>query len=368
MKVAYLSLQAVEQGQDSWAAVEEIVEEWEQAGWQVDRWFVHYDRPDHRPGVPERIRHMLSLQRRLVRELERYDVLYVRGHPMAWPIVDAAHKRGIPVIHECHGTYEDLFVAWPAAKIARPLFEWMQRDQYRRADLIFCGTEPQRRWLESEAQRNDIVLSPNGANSEVFHPDAPRRADLPERYAVFFGQFAPWQGIESLIEARGREEWPDDVTLVFVGDGVLRDVVGDAASSAPGRIVSLGRLPYQEVPGVVAHAVASFCPQFTPERGETGFSALKLYESMSCGVPVIGSDYPGVSDVIRAYDCGIVVEPGNAEALARAVGYLLDNPVQAALMGARGRDAIERDGSWRARARQRREAVGSMLEKRRTVR
>lgn len=365
MRVAYLSLQAVEQGQDSWAAVEEIVAEWEAYGWDVDRWFVHYEREHGRPGPPERLGAMWSLQRRLGRVLEDYDVLYVRGHPMARPVVDRAHKLGIPVVHECHGTYEDLFVAWPAARLARPLFEWMQRDQYRRADLIFCGTEPQRRWLESEAERHDIVLSPNGANDTLFHPDAPRRDGLPNRYALFFGQFAPWQGIDVLLEARNLPSWPSDVALVFAGDGALRPAVERAVTELPQAVAYLGRLPYEELPGVIAHSVASFSPQFTTERGDAGFSALKLYESMACGVPVIGSDYPGVADVIRAYGCGIVVTPGDPHELADAVARLLTNPVEAALMGGRGREAIEREGSWRARARQRREAVLRVVRERR---
>ena len=174
MKVSYLSLQAVEQGQDSWAAVEEIVTEWEEHGWDVDRWFVEYG--VRRPSAIGRLSQMWTLQRQLIKNLSQYDVLYVRGHPMAHLAAKAAHEAGVPVVHECHGTVEDLFVAWPTTRIVRPMFEWMQRDQYVRADLIFVGTEPQRRWIERFAGRADAVLSPNGANDDVFHPDAPRRS------------------------------------------------------------------------------------------------------------------------------------------------------------------------------------------------
>ncbi len=82
-------------------------------------------------------------------------------------------------------------------------------------------------------------------------------------------------------------------------------MVEAAAGTGDSGISYLGRLPYEQLPGVIAHCVASTSPQYTPDRGDAGFSALKLYESMACGVPVIGSDYPGVGDVIRCYDCGI---------------------------------------------------------------
>lgn len=355
MRVAYLSMQAIAEGQDSWAAVNEIVSAWRTAGWDVDLYFPTY-RGDH-PGGITRVYEMLRVQRTLTDRIHEYDVLYVRGHMMAYLAAAAARRSGVPTVQECNGTYEDLFVAWPTTRIARPLFEHMQRVQYRWADLIFCGTDEQRRWLQGEAAHDRIIVSPNGANSSIFHPAARVRDGLPERYVLFFGQFAPWQGIEVLLRAREQAAWPRDVKLVFVGDGHDRPLVERAVAGSDGGVLYLGRLPYDELAGVIAPALASTSPQYTEDRGEAGFSALKLYETMACGVPVIGSDYPGVGDVIRRYGAGIVVTPGDAVELAEAVARLADNPDEAAEMGRRGREAIEREASWAARADQRREAI-----------
>lgn len=359
MRVAYLSLQAVAQGQDSWAAVNEIITSWEQAGWTVDRWFPEY--PDGAdPGTIGRLREMGRLQRALGHELHRYDALYVRGHPMACSASRRAVRAGVPVFQECNGTYEDLFIAWPATRLGRPLFEHMQRTQYREARLVFCGTEPQHRWLNAETGHDRVILSPNGANVELFTPAAPKREGLPERYALFFGQFAPWQGVEVLVAAKRSAQWPAGVDLVFVGAGVRGPVVRGAANHDPG-IHFLGRLPYEELAGVIAHSLASTSPQFTEERGPQGFSALKVYESMACGVPVIGSDYPGVADVIERYDAGIVVTPGDAEELARAVAILAADESEARRMGANGRAAVEREATWAARAQQRRIVMETVM-------
>ena len=361
MRIAYLSLQAVAQGQDTWAAVTEIIAGWEHSSWQVDRWFADYGSPSTPPGALARLREMRRIQTKLGGKLGSYDAVYIRGHMLAYPLARRAQRRGVPVIQECNGTYEDLFIAWPATRVARPIFEHMQRKQYRDADLVVCGTEQQRAWLRAETGHDRIVVSPNGANAELFTPDAPRRPDLPENYVLFFGQFAPWQGVEVLLAAKKRPEWPPGVELVFVGDGERRPIV-EAAAAAPGSGISyLGRLPYEELPGVIAHCVASTSPQFTPERGDAGFSALKLYESMACGVPVIGSDYPGVGDVIRRHRCGIAVPPGEAGALAAAVARIAADPDAARAMGARGREAIERECSWAARAEQRRIAIEAVI-------
>lgn len=361
MRIAYLSLQAVAQGQDSWAAVTEIIAGWERSGWRVDRWFADYGSPSTPPGAFARLREMRRIQAELGRHLDDYDAIYLRGHMFAYPLARRAQQQHIPVIQECNGTYEDLFIAWPATRVARPLFEYMQRRQYREAALIVCGTEKQREWLNAETGHDRIIVSPNGANADLFTPAAPRRPGLPQRFVLFFGQFAPWQGIEVLLAAKKRPEWPSGIELLFVGDGERRAIVESAAAESGSGISYLGRLPYDELPGVIAHCVASTSPQYTTERGEAGFSALKLYESMACGVPVIGSDYPGVGDVIRRYDCGIAVPPGDAGALAAAVARLADAPDEARAMGERGRDAIERECSWAARAEQRRAAIEAAI-------
>jgi glycosyltransferase involved in cell wall biosynthesis len=360
--VGYLSLQAVAEGQDSWAAVMEIVTGWERAGWSVDRWFPRYPRSGA-PGAFGRARAMWRLQTALRRRLGVYDALYIRGHTMAYPVARWARAAGVPIVQECNGTYEDLFIAWPAARLGRPIFEYMQRAQFRDADLIFCGTEEQKRWLEAETGHQRIIVSPNGANADLFRPDVPVRPGLPERFVLFFGQFAPWQGLEVLVAAKRDSAWPEGVHLVFAGDGERRAVVEAAVASDP-TVHYLGRLPYEELPAVIAHSIASTSVQYTSDRGETGFSALKLYESMACGVPVIGSDYPGVGDIIRRYDCGIVVPPGDASALAQAVARLVEHEDDAREMGMRGRAAVELECSWSARAEQRRQAIGRIISRR----
>ena len=353
--IAYLSLQAVADGQDTWAAVTEIIGGWESGGWRVDRFF-----PDYRggiaPGGLARLVEMWRVQRRLARRLGDYDAIYIRAHQMAWPLARAAARRGIPVVQECNGPYEDLFIAWPSTRIARPLFEYLQRSQYRRASAIVSVAEGLTDWLVTDTGNEHVVTNGNGANTVVFTPDAPRRQGLPARFAVFFGQFPAWQGISTLLQATRLPSWPDDLPLVFVGDGAERVAIEAAASEMPSRVMYLGPLPYVEVSGVVAHALVSFVPMAAPER-ENKFSPLKLYESMACGVPVVASDVVGISEIVHECGCGLLVPPGDPEALARATRRLSEDPGLAAAMGGHGRTAAVDQYSWRARSSQRRSII-----------
>ncbi|MDR3686666.1 MAG: glycosyltransferase family 4 protein [Coriobacteriia bacterium] len=359
-RIAYLSLQAVVDGQDTWAAVTEVIKGWERLGWTVDRYFPEYPATGA-PGGVGRLLEMRRVQQRLARRLRDYDAIYVRAHQIALPTAYRAAHAGVPIVQECNGPYEDLFIAYPGLRVGRVMFDAMQRWQYRHASAIVSVASGLTEWLKREAGHDRVVTIGNGANVDVFTPDASKRAGLPDRFAVFFGQFPAWQGIATLLEAVKLPSWPQQLPLVFVGDGALRPEVESAVAEMPGRVVYLGRLPYGEVAGVVAHAAVSFVPMTAPER-ETMFSPLKLYESMACGVPVVASDVIGISEVVTECQCGVLFPAGDANSVALGAAGILADPAAAAQMGRRAREAVVAKYSWRARSEQRarviEEAIG----------
>jgi len=359
LRIAYLSLQAVIDGQDTWAAVTEVIDGWESEGCTVDSHFPEYPETDAPDGIG-RVLEMWRVQKRLAVRMREYDVIYVRAHQLALPTARRAHRLGIPVVIESNGPYEDLYIAYPQTRIAAPVFDAMQRWQYRHAAAIIAVADGLTEWVKREAGHDRVVTNGNGANVKVFSPDAPCRAGLPPRFAVFFGQFPAWQGISTLLEAVRHPTWPEELPLVFVGGGALQPDVEAAAAENPAHVLYPGRLPYEEVAQVAAHAVVSFVPMVAPER-ETMFSPLKLYESMACGVPVIATDVIGISEVVEASQCGILVPAGDAEAIARSTSEILAEPELAAEMGRRGREAAVTLYSWRARARQRLDVIERAL-------
>lgn len=348
-RLAYFSAQAVVEGQDSWAAVMEVVGAMRSSGWEVEVFCPEYA-PGVRPGVPARLHAIRAATRRLGHALSSVDALYVRAHPLAWGAVRRADRAGLPVIHEVNGSWDDAFAAWPWTRAVAPAVIAVQRAQYRSAAALIAVSEGIATWLERVTGRSDVVVSPNGANARLFRPGLPKPQHLPETYVVFFGQFAPWQRIDVLLEAHERPEWPADVHLVVVGDGAARPLVEQAAARSE-RVQYLGMLPYAGVAPVVANALAAAVLTYAPERA--GYSPLKLYEAMSCGVPVICSDTPGQAEYVRAERAGIVVPPLDPDAVAAAVAELAADRTRAREAGARGRRAVEERYSWEARARQR---------------
>lgn len=355
-RLAYLSAQSVVDGQDTWAAVMEVVRAIEDIGWKVDLYRPVY--ASSQPGLLERVWRIGAEQMRLIRRLESYDALYVRAHPLAWVTAAYARKKGVPVVQESNGSWDDAFIAWPVTRSVSGVVKSLQRSQYRHADRVIAVSQSLADWIAAQTGRTDIVVSGNGANLALFCPQATSPAGLPERFVVFFGQLAEWQRIDVLLSAASHPDWPQGVDVVVVGDGKERSRV-EAAARELDHVHYLGRLPYAQVPGVVANALAAAVLTYAPDRA--GYSPLKLYEAMACGVPVVCSDTVGQAEVVREEGCGIVVPPGDAAGVARAVRALAEDPEGAREMGRRGCEAVWERYSWAARARQRLDVVEDAL-------
>ncbi len=60
---------------------------------------------------------------------------------------------------------------------------------------------------------------------------------------------------------------------------------------------------------------------------------ISIMEAQSSGIPVVASRVGGIPSIVEHGETGLLVEPGNPDALAQAIIYLLENPDKAKVMG-----------------------------------
>lgn len=350
MKLVYLTLEAPREGQASYVHVHEIIEGLRRQDVGVTLYEPSYTHRPASPALMVRLLLAIWLQVKLWCQWSRGSVLYVRGHYLAYPSAVIARMLGIPVIQEINGRYEDVFVTYPQLAVVKWPLIFLQRWQYKAATGLITVTDELRKWANQEGQRDDCVLISNGANTDVFTPNLPRPADIPDHYVLFFGGLTRWHGVPTMLRAVHESEWPKSVKLVIIGDGQEANSV-QKETKKTNNILYLGRKPYREIAPYIANALAGVVMISNPDnRSSTGVLPLKLFETLACGVPAIVSDLPGQADLIRDHKCGVVVPCDDAQGLAQAVQSLHRNSQTAMKMGVIGREITVQQHSWFARS------------------
>lgn len=85
---------------------------------------------------------------------------------------------------------------------------------------------------------------------------------------------------------------------------------------------------------------------FQPVENYVDAYPTKLFEYMASAIPVVASDFPVWRQIVGGVDCGLLVDPTDPGAVARAIIELLDDPDRAAAMGERGRKAVLEVYRW----------------------
>jgi glycosyltransferase involved in cell wall biosynthesis len=186
---------------------------------------------------------------------------------------------------------------------------------------------------------------PPGVDIGLFRPAASPTGDPVLLYAGRLDSTSAWKGVDVLLHAfvRVRTALPA-ARLVLAGDG---DAV-DGYREMAGR---LGVADAVRFAGLLddhglADAYRSASVVVLPSLTDAESFGMCLIEAMACGRPVVGSRVGGVPYVVDDGETGLLVPPGDPDALAAACVGLLRDPQRAARMGAAGRAAVEARYAW----------------------
>ncbi|AFM26286.1 glycosyltransferase family 4 protein [Desulfomonile tiedjei] len=135
-----------------------------------------------------------------------------------------------------------------------------------------------------EASPKTCVI-PNYVDTDVFRPQESHRI---ENSLVFVGRIAPEKNLEALLEAVS--DLP--VTLTLIGEGRLRPGLQKRFSHLDGRVSWEGNIPNMQLPDFFNRSQIFILPSLYEGHPKT------LIEAMSCGLPVIGGDSPGIREII----------------------------------------------------------------------
>jgi len=199
--------------------------------------------------------------------------------------------------------------------------------------------------------REKIVVIPNGINLNEFDISYSKeecriKLGLPlnKKILLFFGYLSPYKGPNALIKAMTNilKNVPD-VELVFAGKGVMQaelEILSKKLSIEKNvRFVGFVK---DDLKALYYKAADIFV---LPSTMSTECFPIANLEAMACGIPIVASNIGGIPDIVKNGENGLLVQPEDTEALAKAIIYLLENEEIRKKMGQDGLKKII-DFSW----------------------
>lgn len=223
------------------------------------------------------------------------------------------------------------------------------RDKLRRCRFCVSISEYNRQYvLRTYGQQwaPKIRVIHCGVSLSQLEPLPPRAAAEGEVNILAVGQLMRRKGYDVLIEAaRILKQRRGDLRWTIVGEGGQRPVLERMISEYDlGREVILeGARPHEEIVRFCAEADIFTLPCVIGDDNTRDGIPVALMEAMAWELPVVSTAIVGLPELIDSGTDGILVESGNADALAEAIERLADSPSARRELGAAGRRKVERE-------------------------
>ena len=287
------------------------------------------------------------------------DVIYVQNAVAAGlPAVLVKALTGIPVVVKFVGdeawerasqlreTSKQLeaFLASPEGSFKIRLIMRIQRFVLRRADAV---TTPSAYLTEAIIRtygvpRKRTIVNYNAAEKTEVLPFTEK---VVPHQLVTTARLVEWKGVDGIIRATAllTREFPD-VHLLIAGDGPEEASLKGLAAElgVEKHITFLGRISRAETWHIRKSSqvyVLNSNYEGLPHTALTSFAA---------EIPMVATDIPGTNEAVYDEVSGLLVAPGDDEALARAITRLFNDPALCARIVAGGKQILAEKFSWQA--------------------
>jgi glycosyltransferase involved in cell wall biosynthesis len=244
---------------------------------------------------------------------------------------------GIPVVLHCHGAE---LVQWAAG--LPPAAHRFVMATFARADrVLVLGSY----WREFAVR--ELGLAPERVETlwnAVPAPPARRRREPGAARLLFLGRLGPRKGVPELLAALRHANvallrW----SAVLAGDGAVGQYRAEiTAAGLQDRI----ELPGWIDAGMAQDYLANADILVLPSHNEG--LPIAILEAMAAGLAIVTTPVGAVPDAIRDGQTGLLVPPGDVDALAAALRRLITDPPLRSQLGRRARERFQADFSIRA--------------------
>ncbi len=183
-----------------------------------------------------------------------------------------------------------------------------------------------------------VQLMPHGVDLERFPPQ-PLPAGFP-LHLLAVGRLVEKKGFDILLRAAARLTFP--FTLEIIGDGPERSRLAQLREhlGLTDRVRLRSGITHADLPAAYANAHVVVVPSVIDRSGDRDGLPNVLLEAMATGRPVVASDVSAISSAISSGDNGMLVAPGDVDALVATLTRLANQPDFCRELGRRARQRM----------------------------
>ena len=280
--------------------------------------------------------HLSTRYSKAAREsLRQMEILHCH-HPVMG--LELAHRYGsCPVVFTNHTRYDLYLSAYSplSPQVSEIVMRrvWPLMAEY--ADAVIAPSRSVQELLLSMGVSTQVELIVNGIELDAFYAAAKlRRAEQistskqAERI-IYVGRLSPEKNVMALMrEFVKAHEIDRCLHLTFVGDGPLRSQLDRFADKSGVRssVTFTGEIEYAQVPRELAKA------DIFATSSVSEVHPLTVIEAMAAGLPVVGTESPGISDIVEDGVTGLLGQEREG-AVAERLLELADKPEKSRRMG-----------------------------------
>lgn len=306
-----------------------------------------------------------------------YDLVHIHNLVPAFAaerVARACRSRGIPYVISTHGFNELSRYAsingfgWLKSALVNVAITRPFRRIVAGAAGIFALSDREVDLLASLGVSEErIHVVTNGVNE--FYLEPPTNEELAatrERFRIgaepillFMGSLHRYKGVDIFLKSLRSVQGPFQAIVAgkFKDDGERSSLLNEArlGDELASRVVFTGGVSNKELRALYHLAELFVYPTLADSL------PLVILEAMACGLPVVSTTVGGIPFAVRP-EAGILVPPGEVDAVSRAVNELRADPSRRRAMGTAARARVIETFRWSAAARRAVDGYHTVLE------